>query len=170
MHDIIEVIKNIQSLSENNTAFNIIKDFEQVIDQLDLYVFKNWQHGELCAGPNVERYSVTCSFMWPREDMPDPKGAQRLYDNGCQVIYKKEHVLIPRKIKNPDDYRPGTKKGKIDAHPVWVVDITIPKSLMQNIHVGQKNKVNNQMAELMKYSGSSVVNPTEVAQGDSTNA
>jgi hypothetical protein len=102
--------------------------------------------------------------------MPDPKGAQRLHDNGCQVIYKKEHVLIPRKIKNPDDYRPGTKKGKIDAHPIWVVDITIPKSLMQNIHVGQKNKVNNQMAELMKYSGSSVVNPTEVAQGDSTNA
>ena len=35
--------------------------------------------------------------------------------------------MIPRKIKTPGDYRPGTKKGKIDSHPVWVVDIIMPK-------------------------------------------
>jgi hypothetical protein len=169
MHDIIDVIKNIQSLSENNTAFNIVKDFERVLDELDIYVFKNWIEGELCAGPNVERYSVTCSFMWPKEEMPDPQGAKRLYDNGCKVVYKKEHVMIPRKIKNPNDYRPGTKKGKIDAHPVWVVDITMPKSLMQNIHIGQENKKNNQMAELMKYNPAGTTDSNEVAQGDQTN-
>jgi hypothetical protein len=170
MHDIIDVIKNIQSLSENNTAFNIIKDFEHVLDELDIYVFKNWREGELCMGPDVERYSVKCSFMWPKEEMPDPQGAKRLYENGCKVVYKREHIMIPRKIKNPNDYRPGTKKGKIDAHPVWVVDITMPKSLMQNIHIGQENKKNNQMAELMKYSSADTTDTTEVAQqGDQPN-
>ena len=151
MHDIVNVIKNIQSLSENNDAFQIIKDFERVIDELDIYVFKNWEEGELCSGPNVGRYSVECSFMWDRDEMPDPEGAKRLYDYGCQVVYKKEHIMVPRKIKHPDDYRPGTKKGKIDAHPVWVVDITMPKKLMQDIYIGKENQENNMMAELMKY-------------------
>jgi hypothetical protein len=169
MHDIIDVIKNIQSLSENNNSFKIIKDFEQVLDELDIYVFKNWIEGELCAGPDVGRYTVTCSFMWTREEMPDPQGGKRLYDNGCQVVYKREHVLIPRKIKNPGDYRPGTKKGKIDAHPVWVVDITIPKSLMQSIHIGKDNQKNNQMAELMKYSNVGTAAPSEVAQEEPDN-
>jgi hypothetical protein len=168
-HDIIDVIKNIQSLSENNNSFKIVKDFEQVLDELDIYVFKNWRDGELCAGPDVGRYTVKCSFMWSREEMPDPQGAKRLYDNGCQVIYQREHVLIPRKIKNPGDYRPGTKKGKIDAHPVWVVDIVIPKSLMQNIHIGKENQKNNQMAELMKYSNNSIADTSEVAQEEPGN-
>ena len=135
-HDIIEVIKNIQTLSENNDAFKVVKDFERVFDELDIYVFKNWEEGELVAGPDVGRYFVKCSLMWNEDEMPDPEGAKRLGDYGCEVVYKKEHVLIPRKIKTPADYRPGTKKGKIDAHPVWVVEIIMPKKLMQDVYTG----------------------------------
>ena len=62
MHDIIDVIKNVQTLSENNSAFKVLKDFERVLDELDIYVFKNWDEGELLSGPDVNRYSVTCSF------------------------------------------------------------------------------------------------------------
>ena len=43
MHDIIDVIKNLQTLSENNSAFRVLKDFERVLDELDIYVFKNWK-------------------------------------------------------------------------------------------------------------------------------
>ena len=152
MHDIIDVIKNLQTLSENNSAFKVLKDFERVIDELDVYVFKNWEEGELIDGPRVNRYDVTCKFMWPRENMPDPKGGKRLVDYGCQVSFLKEQVLIPRKIKDPSDFRPGTKKGKIDSHPVWIVEITMPKKLMQDVFVGKENKENNRMAELMRYS------------------
>lgn len=156
MHDIIDVIKNLQTLSENNSAFKVLKDFERVIDELDVYVFKNWEDGELVEGPHVNRYDVTCKFMWPRENMPDPKGGKRLVDYGCQVIFHKDEILMPRKIKDPGDFRPGTKKGMIDAHPVWIVEITMPKKLMQDVYVGKENKENNRMAELMKYSHSEV--------------
>jgi hypothetical protein len=156
MHDILDVIKNIQTLSENNSAFKVLKDFERVIDELDIYVYKNWIEGELVAGPDVGRYSVTCSWMWQRDEMPDPQGAKRLSDYGCKVLYKKEHILIPRKIKEPGDYRPGTKKGKIDAHPVWILEITMPKKLMQDIHIGKENQENNRMAELMQYSNNDI--------------
>jgi len=152
MHDIIDVIKNLQTLSENNSAFKVLKDFERVIDELDVYVFKNWEDGELIAGPNVNRYDVQCKFMWTRENMPDPEGGRRLVEYGCKVVFAKEQVLIPRKIKDPGDFRPGTKKGKIDSHPIWTVEITMPKKLMQDVDIGKENKDNNRMAELMKYS------------------
>jgi len=164
MHDIVEVIKNLQTLSENNTAFKVLKDFERVIDELDIYVFKNWDEGELVAGPDVGRYSVTCKFMWPEKDMPDPAGGKRLNDYGCKVTYEKEKILVPRKIKDPSDYRPGTKKGKIDAHPVWIVTIDMPKKLMSDIDIGRENNDHNQMAELMRYDTSGAMTADAAAQ------
>lgn len=152
MHDIIDVIKNLQTLSENNSAFRVLKDFERVLDELDIYVFKHWEDGEIIAGPDVNRYDVTCKIMWDRGNMPDPEGGKRLVDYGCEVVYAKDEILIPRKIKEPGDFRPGTKKGKIDAHPIWTVKITMPKKLMQDVDTGRENKENNRMAEIMKYS------------------
>lgn len=163
MYDAIEVIKNLQTLSENNSAFKVIKDFERVIDELDIYVFKNWLSGELIEGPIVSRYEVKCTFMWPRDSMPDPKGGKRLTDYGCTVEYAKSNVLVPRKIKDPGDFRPGTKKGKIDAHPIWIVSISMPKKLMNDVEVGRENQTHNKMAELMKYSKNDI-SPDEAAQ------
>lgn len=151
MFDIINVIKNLQTLSENTNAFTVLKDFERVLDELDIYVFKNWEEGELVSGPEVDRYSVTCKFMWDAKEMPDPEGAKRLYDYGCKVVYAREKLLVPRPIKDPDDYRPGTRKGKIDAHPIWTVTIKMPKKLMQDVSIGKDNRENNRVAELMKY-------------------
>ena len=148
---IIDVIRNIQTLSSNDTAFRILKDFERVLDELDIYVFANWEDGELISGPEVNRYSVTCQFMWPRENMPDPDGGARLLDYGCKVIYKKDNLMVPRKVYDPDDFRPGTKKGKIDAHPVWIVSITIPKKLMQDMFQGYVDKENRAIADSLKY-------------------
>ena len=164
MHDIIDVIKNLQTISESNSAFSVLKDFERVLDELDIYVFKNWLEGELVMGPDISRYSVKCTFMWDAKEMPDPEGGKRLDDYGCQVIYKKEHILIPRKIKDPGDYRPGTKKGKIDAHPVWTVTISMPKKLMQDVSVGKENKENNRMAEYLKYDNKGAMEANEAAQ------
>lgn len=167
--DIIDVIKNLQTLSENNSAFKVLKDFERVLDALDIYVFKNWDEGELVKGPVVDRYTVTCKFMWDAKEMPDPRGGQRLNDYGCKVIYAKEKILMPRKIQDPSDFRPGTKKGKIDAHPIWTVEITMPKKLMQDVYIGKENQEHNQMAELMKYHKSAAMSTEEVPQETDTN-
>lgn len=163
MRDVIDIIKNLQTLSENNSAFKVLKDFECVIDELNTYVFENWIDGELVEGPIVNRYDVTCKFMWPKDKMPNPKAAKMLAEYGCDVIYHKENILLPRKIKDPDDFRPGTRKGKIDAHPVWIVEITMPKKLMQDVFVGQNNKENVRLAELMKYNKETLT-PDNVAQ------
>ena len=133
MHDVLEIIKNIQSLYAVGPTLGILKDFERVIDELDVYVFKNWQDGELLTGPVDHRHFVECSFMWPEDQMPDPSGGKRLLDRGCKVTYEKDTLFKPREIKGPEDYRPGTVKGKIDGHGIWVVNIKMPKELIGNL-------------------------------------
>lgn len=131
--DDLDIIKNLETIYDSDTAFNVLKDFERVLDELGIYVYKNWEDGELAEGPIIERHWISCSFMWPREKMPDPDGGKRLLDYDCKVSYEKTHVLKPRQIKTPDDFRPGTKKGKLDKHPIWYVNIKMPKKLLVDI-------------------------------------
>ena len=145
MHDVLDIIKNVQSLYAVGPTLGTLKDFERVIDELDVYVFQNWEDGELLSGPIDSRHFVTCSFMWPADQMPDPAGGKRLLDRGCKVTYKKDELLKPRKIKGPEDYRPGTTKGKIDAHDIWVVEIKMPKELIGNFKHG-KDEIESQDA------------------------
>ena len=104
-----------------------------------MYVFTNWEDGELLEGPKDHRHFVECSFMWPGDKMPDPAGGKRLLDRGCKVTYAEDELLKPRQIKTPADYRPGTTKGKIDAHDIWVVNIKMPKELIGNFKHGKAN-------------------------------
>ena len=143
MHDVLDIIRNVQSLYAVGPTLTILKDFERVIDELDVYVFANWEDGELLSGPVDSRHFVTCSFMWPADKMPDPDGGKRLLDRGCKVTYAKDELLKPREIKSPEDYRPGTTKGKIDAHDIWVVQIKMPKELIGNFKHG-KDEIENQ--------------------------
>ena len=137
MHDVLDIIRNVQSLYAVGPTLGILKDFERVLDELDVYVFTNWEDGELLEGPKDSRHIVECSFMWPADKMPDPAGGKRLLDRGCKVTYKKDELLKPRQIKSPADYRPGTTKGKIDAHDIWIVTIRMPKELIGNFKHGK---------------------------------
>ena len=67
MHDVLDVIRNIQDLYENNSSLSVLKDFERVLDELDMYVYDNWIDGELAYGPKVDRHWITVGFMWPKK-------------------------------------------------------------------------------------------------------
>ena len=45
-------------------------------------------------------------------------------------------MAVPMKIDTPSDYRPGTHKAKLSEHKIWLVEITMPKSLMSDIRTG----------------------------------
>lgn len=128
-----ETVKNIY-MSEGVIA--TLLDYERVLDEMDIYAFRNWSIGELVEGPEIKRYSVSCIWMWPKELMPDPRGARRLLPFGCTVKFKKTTMQVPVKVEQPDDYRPGTRKPKIVAKDIWLVEITIPKYLINDIRQG----------------------------------
>lgn len=136
MTDEKDIIRNISTIYDSNTSLRVLKDFERVLDELNLYVYKNWEDGELIRGPKIGRHWVECAFMWPKDKMPDPMGGKRLLDYNCKISYRKDTIAVPRKIEEPSDIRPNSKKGKIDEHPIWVVDIKMPKTLMFEIFKG----------------------------------
>ena len=134
--DYWNVAANIRDIyMSEGTLLNLL-DFERVLDELDIYAYRNWALGELVEGPDISKYKVTCIFMWPEKLMPDPRAGRRLLPFDCEVVYKKTKIKIPIKIENPSDFVAGTKKAKIIEKPVWLVEITMPKSLMSDIRTG----------------------------------
>ena len=134
--DYWQVADNIRNIYMSNGSLTTLLDFERVLDEVDIYAFKNWEIGELVAGPEIGKYRVTCTFMWPEKLMPDPRGARRLVPFDCKIEYLKKDIKIPVKITDPSDYRPGTKTAKLMTKKVWLVEITMPKSLMNDIRTG----------------------------------
>ena len=153
MADIKDIIANVENVYGSNNSLNLLKDFERVIDELDTYVYDNWIDGELVQGPVESRYWVQCTFMWPKEKMPEPQGGKRLLDYGCKVQFAETKLAKVRKIKKPDDIRPGTRKGKIDQEDVWMVKITMPKKLMNDINRGYRNLDKNKVEDILNQQG-----------------
>ena len=76
--DYWQVADNIRDIYLSDGSLTTLLDFERVLDEVDIYAFKNWEIGELVAGPDIGKYRVTVTFMWPEKLMPDPRGAKRL--------------------------------------------------------------------------------------------
>ena len=130
---IVDTIKNIYS---SDGSMSLLLDFERVLDDADVYAFRNWQLGELVQGPNIKRYSVVCVFMWPYKLMPDPRAAKRLTILGCKVHYLESSVEVPVEVTNYEDFVPGTNYPKMAKRKVWLVRIEIPTELMNDIKEG----------------------------------
>ena len=140
IHDVIE---NTKEIFMTDSSLNSLLDFERVLDELDIYVFAHWKDGELVEGPVYEKYFVTCTFMWPYKLMPDPRGGERLLEYDCEIYYSKDTLEYPIKVKNPDDFEPGTKMPKMKKAPIWLVKIVMPKKLMQEIQQGSLDLESN---------------------------
>lgn len=134
--DYWQVAQNIKDIYFSEGSLLNLLDFERVLDTLDIYAFKNWINGELVQGPTISKYKVSCIFLWPERLMPDPRGARRLLPFDCEVKYKRTTMKMPLKIQDPSDYRPGTKIAKIIEKKIWLVEITMPKNLMNDIRTG----------------------------------
>ena len=134
--DFVSIISTVKGVMTSDGSMSILLDFERVLDEIDVYAFKNWQLGELVQGPDVGRYGVTCIFMWPYKLMPDPHAVKRLLAIGCKVDYAKNKLKVPIQPKNYDDFIQGTMYPKSTEKEVWFVKIEIPLDLMDDIKEG----------------------------------
>lgn len=134
--DFVSIVSTVKGIMTSDGAISMVLDFERVIDELDIYAFKNWEIGELVQGPDVGRYTTSCTFMWPYKLMPDPRAVKRLLAVGCDVKWEKTKVNVPVEVKNYDDLVPGTNYPKGVKREVWLVKITIPNDMMDDIKEG----------------------------------
>jgi len=134
--DFTSIVSTVKGIMTSDGAMSVLLDYERVLDESDVYAFKNWLLGELVQGPDIGRYNVTCMFMWPYKLMPDPRGAKRLLSIGCDIDFAEGKVKVPVEVKNYDDLEQGTNYPKSVERKVWFVKITIPLELMDDIKEG----------------------------------
>ena len=134
--DFVSIVSTVKGIMTSDGSMSTLLDFERVLDEADLYAFKNWISGELVQGPDIGRYTVKCTFMWPYKLMPDPSGAKRLANIGCNIKFAKSKIKVPVEVKDYEDFVQGTMYPKMAEKPVWFVQIEVPKDLMNEIKEG----------------------------------
>lgn len=138
MIDTLDILRNIKNIYASDNVVSSLVNMEKVLDDVNIYAYQNWNKGELVEGPQVTKYDTTATFMWEQSEMPDPDAGKRITNIGGQITFKKDIKLVPRKIKTYSDYRPGTRKGKLDEMPVWLVKITIPNTVIEDFNAETK--------------------------------
>lgn len=134
--DFVSIVSTVKGVMTSDGTMSMLLDFERVLDELDIYAFQNWLLGELVQGPDVKRYTVSCTFMWPYKLMPDPRAVKRLLAIGCDVKWVEREIEVPVEVKNYDDLVQGTNYPKGVKRKIWLVKITIPVELMDDIKEG----------------------------------
>jgi len=139
----IEQLKDtLDNLIDSSSDLNVLIEFEEVLDNLNLYSYKNWELGEVIAGPDVSRYWITVTLMYPYKMMPDPDASLRLIEHGARVFYKKDVLEEPIKITKPEDLgdpdpKSGKRKPKRKKIPVWLVTIEMPREFVSEFETNK---------------------------------
>lgn len=147
-----DVRERLSFISANKTVLDMLLEYERTLDNADVYAYKNWNSGELVEGPDIERYWMTCSFMFPYSLMPDPAGAARLEKFGCKVKYETDIFKSPVKVINQYSYEDSTtKEAKLKKHKIWLVTIQMPKKFIDERLIDEieaQNSINVDTSDL----------------------
>lgn len=145
---------SIKALTSKEDLLGIAIDIESYFDSNSLYVFDNWIDGQIVAGPFVRKYWIELTLKYPYNRMPDPDGGLRLTPHGTKISYRKAKEMVPMSINDPSDYEPGTKKPRMKAEPIWLIEMKIPRRFVE--------AVNN---ELLDVYADELEEPAEVENG-----
>jgi len=141
MIDVDTIYTTLDDAFGSENILDTLIEFERVFDQLDVYVYKNWQRGEIIEGPQVDRYWISVTLMYPYKLMPDPEGALRLIDHGCKVYMGKDVLKHVGKVGlGADEYgRELDPEKKLIKSPVWLVKVIMPRHFVDEV---QTDKIN----------------------------
>ncbi len=129
---------DLEKISDSPHLLDILLQMEDVLDSLDIYVFKNWYLGEIAEGPTVRRYWLDFTLKYPYDKMPDPKAALRLLKHGIRVDFWKaklkegDYVDAEEEATQAEQQDEGVAPPEPKDNPedtVWLVRISIPRRL-----------------------------------------
>lgn len=124
-------------LQDSPYLLDILVQMEDVLDSMDVYVFKNWLKGEVAEGPIVRRYWLDMTLRYNYDEMPDPRAALRLLKHGVRVDFSKGRLEDGKEdasaIENPDEVDEENDTDNL----VWLVRISIPRRLVVQMNNAQ---------------------------------
>jgi hypothetical protein len=128
-----------EKLQDSPHLLDILIQMEDVLDTMDVYVFKNWLRGEVVEGPIVKRYWLDMTLRYPYDKMPDPKAGLRLLKHGVRVDYEKAKYESDQfGAGTVDEEHEEAKDGdENNTDLVWLVRISIPRRLVSQMNAAQ---------------------------------
>ena len=93
---------SIKKISETNSLLDMLCEFEKVIDDADVYAYKNWDKGEILPDRFIRHFVCNVKLLYKGKEMSDPEGAKRLLALECLNKHNKDTLLF-RKVKTFDD-------------------------------------------------------------------
>jgi hypothetical protein len=124
-------------LQDSPHLLDILVQMEDVLDSMDVYVFKNWLKGEVAEGPVVRRYWLDMTLRYKADEMPDPRADLRLLKHGVRVDFEKaKYDANDGQIAESEEADVG--EGEEDnSNAVWLVRISIPRRLVVQMNDAQ---------------------------------
>ena len=114
-------------IEESDHLLDVLIQMEDVLDSLDIYVYRNWFSGEIVEGPVIGRHWVSFTLLYPDLKMPDPKAILRLEKHGIHVSYTQAE-------RKPDRKQAAKEAGeKAEPEKDWLVKISFPRRLLNQI-------------------------------------
>jgi hypothetical protein len=149
---------DLKKIEETPHLQDLLLEVEDVLDSLDIYVFRNWMLGEVVKGPIIRRYWVSIILMYAYDQMPDPRAGLRLLKHGVLAEYRKE------KVENTVD---GEDKQ------VWLVELTVPRKLLKGMSDGSTDFYDDEIdvedIENAKDMGVDAESGVDMSNGETTN-
>jgi hypothetical protein len=122
---------DLKDLEDSDHLLDALIQCEDILDSLDVYVYRNWFSGEVIEGPIIKRHWVSITLLYPTRKMPDPKAALRLMKHGISLEFtkvKKENDKHETKGMAASEEHEDHEKNKY-----WMVEITFPRRLLKPI-------------------------------------
>lgn len=110
---------DLKKIEETPHLLDILLEIEDVLDSMDIYVYRNWMLGEVVNGPSIRRYWVSITLKYYEEQMPDPRAGLRLLKHGVMVKF--------RKAQEEGEAGKGNKN-------IWLVELEVPRKLINGIN------------------------------------
>ena len=133
----VEILEKI----ENNPHLkNVLVSLEDVLDNFDIYVYKNWYKGRLVNGPLFRRHWISIILEFDDNERPDPLFAERIEPLGIKISVKKHKIQLrgpkPKQLIKPlgspienNIENEDNQEFKI----VWLVELMFPKRLIGDV-------------------------------------
>jgi len=132
---------DIDKLTDSPYLLDLLISMEDILDSLDIYVYKNWSKGEIIEGPNVRRYWLDFTLKYNYKEMPDPRAVRRLLKNGILVSFTEaKDDYITQSQGSEEDIKEDQEK-----HKFWLVKITFPRRLITEMNAAELDFYDDQI-------------------------
>jgi hypothetical protein len=125
---------DIKNLEQSPHLLDVLLQMEDVLDSLDIYVYRNWFEGDVVSGPDIRRHWLSMTLLYPISKKPDERASLRLIKHGIRVDFSS----VTREKSDSDeelasesaDADPASKSDEDPEGTHWMVRLDFPRRLV----------------------------------------